>query len=94
MPDISDVLDERGSRYGDYYTHAQISQDIQKILRDGYELAHPGQTYWELPPDIRESLSMISHKLARIVNGDPLYHDSHTDIAGYAKLVADRLEND
>jgi hypothetical protein len=35
---------------------------------------------------------MIFHKLARIANGDPNYHDSWHDIAGYAKLVADRLE--
>jgi hypothetical protein len=35
---------------------------------------------------------MICHKLGRIVNGDPNYADSWIDIAGYAKLVADRLE--
>lgn len=40
----------------------------------------------------REAIEMICHKLARIVNGDPYYADSWTDIAGYAKLVADRLE--
>ncbi len=35
---------------------------------------------------------MIAHKLARICNGDPDYGDSWRDIAGYATLVADRLE--
>ena len=35
---------------------------------------------------------MICHKIGRIVNGDPDYADSWIDIAGYAKLVADRLE--
>jgi len=34
---------------------------------------------------------MILHKIARIVNGDPDYTDSWHDIAGYAKLVEDRL---
>jgi len=35
---------------------------------------------------------MICHKIGRIVNGDPNYYDSWADIAGYAKLVSDRLE--
>jgi hypothetical protein len=37
-------------------------------------------------------MEMICHKMARIMNGDPNYSDSWHDIAGYAKLVADRLE--
>jgi len=44
--------------------------------------------------DQREALDMICHKIARIVNGNPDYADSWTDIAGYATLVAERLEND
>jgi hypothetical protein len=35
---------------------------------------------------------MVVHKIGRILNGDPHYADSWVDIAGYAKLVADRLE--
>ena len=35
---------------------------------------------------------MISHKIARIMNGDPNYADNWIDIAGYATLVANRLE--
>jgi hypothetical protein len=34
---------------------------------------------------------MIAHMLGRILNGDPDYADSWHDIAGYAQLVADRL---
>jgi hypothetical protein len=45
-----------------------------------------------LAPDQQESLDMILHKIGRIVNGDPDYDDSWVDIAGYAKLVADRLQ--
>ena len=41
--------------------------------------------------DMREALGMIQHKIARILNGDPTYADSWHDIAGYAKLVDDRL---
>jgi hypothetical protein len=35
---------------------------------------------------------MVAHKIARIINGDPNYSDSWVDVAGYAKLVADRLD--
>ena len=42
--------------------------------------------------DQLEALDMIAHKIARIINGDPDYADSWHDIAGYAKLVADRLD--
>ena len=34
---------------------------------------------------------MILHKISRIVNGDPNYKDSWTDIIGYAKLVEKTL---
>jgi hypothetical protein len=35
---------------------------------------------------------MIVHKISRIVNGNPDKVDHWVDIAGYATLVADRLE--
>lgn len=47
----------------------------------------------DIDEDMAEALFMIAHKIGRIVNGDPWYADSWIDIAGYAKLVADRLEN-
>lgn len=46
----------------------------------------------DLADDQYEALDMIAHKIARIINGDPDYADSWDDIAGYAKLVADRLQ--
>ena len=51
-----------------------------------------GSDKWHLlAPDQKEALEMIAHKIGRILNGDPNYHDSWHDIVGYAKLVADRL---
>ena len=44
-----------------------------------------------LKADQQEALDMIAHKIGRIINGDPDYADSWDDIAGYAKLVGDRL---
>lgn len=82
--DIAEVLEERGSRYGNFKRHAEITQHLQGLIfayknRDEYEY------------DQVEALEMICHKIGRIVNGDPNYADSWIDIAGYAKLVADRL---
>jgi hypothetical protein len=46
----------------------------------------------ELEDDQIEALDMIASKIARIVNGNPDHVDSWVDIAGYAQLVADRLQ--
>ena len=82
---IDKILDERGARYGKFKDHADISQLIKGLLQ-----SRPG---WNrLKHDQKESLEMIAHKIARILNGDPDYADSWVDIAGYAQLVADRLQ--
>jgi len=81
------ILEERGTRYGKFTEHAAVTQKLKFIMR-----THMGTRYERLDPDQQEALEMIAHKIGRIVNGDPNYHDSWADIAGYAKLVADRLE--
>jgi hypothetical protein len=48
----------------------------------------------DLAQDQREALEMIAHKIARILNGDPNYSDNWIDVAGYATLVANRLEKE
>lgn len=87
MSDINAILDERGARYGTFAGHAEISQHLKMVLRKYFERRG------KVPADDQaEALDMICHKIARIINGDPDYADSWTDIAGYAQLVADRLE--
>ena len=82
---IDEILDERGKRYGKFLHHAVISQDIKDMMKINGR--------WnDLQADQREALEMIAHKIARILNGDPNYADSWIDIAGYAQLVADRLQ--
>lgn len=81
---IEQTLAERGSRYGSFEGHALITQGLKKIMQ--------GTANWaKLADDQREALEMIAHKIGRILNGDPNYHDSWHDIVGYTKLVADRL---
>ena len=84
---LNGVLDERGSRYGKFTDHADAAQELKNVLR-----GHMGERWHALAADQKEALEMIAHKLARIINGDPDYADSWVDIAGYSKLVADRLE--
>lgn len=85
-PDLNATLDQRGARYGTFAGHATISQHLKQVI-DTYA-DDRGCT---LAADQREALHMIAHKIARILNGDPNYHDSWLDIAGYAMLVSDRL---
>lgn len=82
---ISSTLAARGARYGLFAKHAEYAMCFKEICRDS--------TSWsKMKADQKEALDMISHKLGRILNGDPNYSDSWIDIAGYAKLVADRLD--
>ena len=84
MTEIAETLAERGSRYGSFVGHAKITQAIKSAMIDSPN--------WDsLDDDMREALEMIAHKVGRILNGDPAYHDSWHDIIGYTKLVADRL---
>ena len=84
--ELDELLEERGKRYGRFADHAVISQELKEVLA-----RHDFNRGRRLMDDQREALSMICHKIARIVNGDPDYADSWVDIAGYAMLVADRL---
>lgn len=85
--DVDAVLTERGSRYGPFVGHAEVTQAYKTLLF--CQLEERGK---RLPADAQEALDMIFHKIGRIVNGDANYADSWVDIAGYAKLVADRIE--
>ena len=85
MPNINETLDERGKRYGKFEKHAELTQELKLVMRKGHQ-------WFGLYPDQMEALEMIQHKVGRILNGDPDYADSWVDIAGYAQLVANRLE--
>jgi hypothetical protein len=85
---IDATLAERGSKYGKFTEHAAVTQELKCVLQ-----AHSSKLGKSFQPDQCEALDMICHKLGRIVNGDPDYADSWIDIAGYAKLVGDRLES-
>ena len=83
--EIDQILEERGSRYGEYAEVSLVSQNIKSAMRHSPNWA-------KLPNDMKESLEMVAHKVGRILNGDPSYADSWVDIVGYTQLVVDRLE--
>ena len=85
--DVSAVLEQRGSRYGKFDLHANVAQRLKTVVRS--ELVVRNKV---LAADQQEALDMIMHKVGRIINGDPDYSDSWIDIAGYATLVAQRLD--
>ena len=83
---VNEMLAEREDRYGAFENHAARSQALKETLIGG------ASSWSHMKPFQRESIEMIAHKLARIMNGDPNYIDNWTDIAGYAQLVVDILE--
>ena len=85
--DVSALLAGREGRYGSFQGHALIAQRLKHIINTAViDSDHVFEA------DQLEDLDMIAHKLARIANGDPSYADNWIDIAGYATLVAHRLE--
>lgn len=87
MTDLKTMLVERNNRYGTFRDQAEIAVHVKESLRAFVTLRQAA-----LAPDQAEAIDMIVHKISRIVNGDPNYADSWRDIAGYATLVADRLD--
>ena len=86
------ILEERGTRYGQFINQAGIAQGLHAVLQYGMQVV--GKTKQDFHVDELEAVNMSVNKLARIYNGDNHYSDSWRDIAGYATLVADRLDND
>ena len=89
-----DLLIERNKTHGDYSVHARITQNLKSIVRDFHVVGPASDTPFpavnRLNSEQAESLDMIFHKIGRILAGDPDFRDHWDDIAGYAKLVADR----
>ena len=84
---VNEMLAGREARYGSFEGHAKISQALKAAM-------HQAPRWASLADDQKEALEMTQHKIARILNGDPDYLDNWIDIAGYATLVANRLEKE
>lgn len=77
------IIAARHETHGDYGDTALMAQGLKDALRHG-----AGWSVMAAPH--REALELIATKLARIVTGDASFKDHWDDVAGYAKLIADR----
>lgn len=84
---IQEILKEREKTHGDFSAHAIITQAIKSC----YKITN---SYDSLNSPQREALDMIAHKVGRILAGNPNTKDHWDDIAGYATLVSERIEDD
>ena len=60
MSAIDKTLDERGQRYGEFASHAHVTQLLKRAMG-----RHPG--WRKLADDQREALEMTAHKIGRIL---------------------------
>jgi len=80
----SKILAERGKSHGDFTDNARVMQSLKEVVRR--------ERGWEgLNSVQREAIDMILHKIGRAVSGNPNWHDHWDDIAGYARLVSERI---
>ena len=86
-PSVNTLLQERALQYGTFVSLAKTAQEFKSVL-----YRELGSRNKRLADDQSEALDMILHKIARVINGDANHVDSWADIAGYATLVAERLQ--
>jgi predicted HAD superfamily Cof-like phosphohydrolase len=81
------ILDKRGEQYGSFMQSSDTAVKIKGAIHNAL-----ARNDTHMFPDQMIALDMIALKISRIVNGNAAHLDSWVDIAGYAKLVADRLQ--
>jgi hypothetical protein len=84
MSDIDTILKERRAQHGDFSDNARFAQKLKLFVRENVDQE-------KLSFVQTEALEMILHKIARIMSGDANHKDHWDDIAGYARLVSERL---
>ena len=87
MPEIEDLLKDRGSRYGDFGVQAQTARAIKGTFESASNWSY-------LPPYMQEGLDLVATKLSRMLCGDYMYLDNVVDIIGYMTLVKTEMEKE
>lgn len=87
LSSVEKTLKERGARYGSFEDQAYFAEELNKVLSSS-------PNWKKMKPDSKEALRIIVNKIGRILNGDPEYDDNWRDIAGYATLVLNRINNE
>jgi hypothetical protein len=82
---VRDTLAQRAETHGGFPAKSAFIQQFKADMRSTKGWAG-------LADDQRESLDHIATKIGRILFGNADHHDNWHDVAGYATLIADRLE--
>ena len=82
-----ELLEQRKNTHGSYTEQAPIVEGIIDLIRRS-----PNWEY--LPAFQRVAIYLIALKLGRISTGNFIEPDHWADIAGYARLVENCLENE
>jgi hypothetical protein len=87
MKDLSLILQQRGSKYGEFEDNARISQSLKNSVKDSpnYELLSNAH---------KEALDNCFQKISRMCCGDPTYIDNIDDIINYFTLLKKIVENE
>lgn len=84
-PTTEQLVADRGKVHGDFTKVSEYAQHLKDIAERSVNWSN-GMTSVQ-----REGVSMILHKVARILAGDPNHHDHWDDIAGYATITSKRI---
>ena len=84
---IEKILDNRAEQYGVFIRSADVAIKLKQVIHNAMVREDT-----KLYPDQLQALDMIATKIGRILTGNSSHIDSWIDIAGYAKLVVDRLQ--
>jgi hypothetical protein len=91
--EMSDTFkQDRGLTHGNYSLRAELAQRLKEQVRSSTNWTEYEMNALSAPQ--RESIEMICHKMARILEGDPNHLDHWVDIAGYATLIVNGLEGE
>lgn len=83
---IEQTLQDRGNIHGKFADNAQIAYDLKAAVRYS-------EHYSKLCCVHAEAIDNILMKISRIISGNPYHIDAWRDIAGYAQLVIDYLQD-
>lgn len=88
---VAALLSERATTHGHIEDNAYFTEEFVNLASQ--QTPPKGTIIWyEMNQTARFCLFMIFHKIGRILSGNWREPDHWRDIAGYATLVAERLE--
>ncbi len=85
MNEIEKTLQDRGGKYGSYWDNTILIQRLKILFRQG-------KNWRKLTANKQEALDMFASKIGRILGGEISQRDSWLDIAGYAMLIVNSIE--